>query len=926
MEGIILDRPTRQEHIMGLMSKFWLVALAGLLGAVSIARAETASVLMEEGLYLEQTVGEPAGAIKIYQKLIDSDDATDEQKAQAMYRLGTCRLKLRETATAIEMFNKVVAEYPQSASAVQARTRLARLTAPDPSILFPPDTVLYVEVGSPGKQVATLVEMLKGTPLANPLALVGPNQQGNSNRSSQTPADILAALLNPSMIEEFKKVRGMAFGVTNIPFENQPPGVFTLYPGESDALRGLVTALFLLQGQPVEPIEGMQTVNMGGGPDGTFACFDDNVIIVAMTRQQLVWSVKQYKGLTRNPSLSTANNSFMALTSKKARRDDALTVWANPAEIFRMLKPRMNSREMAMANAMVDFEGIEGLAVRLVLDSSEITAEVSLAFKPDHKSFAFDMIRTPPMSAAGFIGVPENAIGVAAFAMADAETNKLQAGTARNVFRRITGLDLGRELFNNIEQVNLFAMPAGTPDPNDIVIRAFGPLAAQMAVAVTSADSAQTAQLIRKFTSPMSAVMLDPALESPLDDDPGRFPLIAERAGVIYGYHGQAGSTNVLSFSPDARDLAMAAAGGDETTGQFVMDFLNGSDFPSKLAYVKVGGAIRMFEAQMISQGQLQIAQGQSSALSKLADLFDGTSVEFYTVEEPELFKARLAVRNLPPLAEAIPLVMQLQGQMRTGTSRRVSQPRTNWKEINVAKQKLSPVTVDGTLDEWDELPFLCTRPAEIIKQPRTWKGPKDGSFKFAVAYDEEYLYIAARVTDDKIHQRPGDVAWRREHLSILLDARSKSERLAAKNDPLQHISLVAFGAAEPVIDTNVDFVIKNLTPGPDGSFVGQRHIARRQAMATWGGSMDEIILARLITETGYDVEAAIPISYIEALQGKPWKDFRLNMVLLDYDAGRSGDRNTGSMLYWRYDWRRNKKLQGSDTFIREGSEQPIQD
>ncbi len=127
---------------MGLMSKFWLVALAGLLGAVSIARAETASVLMEEGLYLEQTVGEPAGAIKIYQKLIDSEDATDEQKAQAMYRLGTCYLKLRETAPAIEIFNKVVAEYPQSASATQAQSRLARLTAPDPSILMPPDTVL----------------------------------------------------------------------------------------------------------------------------------------------------------------------------------------------------------------------------------------------------------------------------------------------------------------------------------------------------------------------------------------------------------------------------------------------------------------------------------------------------------------------------------------------------------------------------------------------------------------------------------------------------------------------------------------------------------------------------------------------------------------------------------------------------------------
>ena len=916
---------------MGFKSKLWSVALAGLLGIVSIARAETASVLMEEGLYLEQTVGDPAAAIKTYQKLFDSDDATDEQKAQALYRLGTCHLKLRETAPAIEMFNKVVAEYPQSASAAQAQSRLARLTAPDPSILMPPDTVLYVEIGSPGKQVETIVEMLKGTPLANPLALVGPNQQGNSNRRGQTPGDILAALLNPSMIQEFKKVRGMAFGVTGISgpgssFPSFSSGVFALYPGESDALRGLITAMMMLQGKSVEPIEGMQTVSTSTDADGSYACFDDNVIIVTMTRQQMVWSIRQYKGITKEPSLSTANSSFMALTSKKGRRDDALTVWANPAEIFRRLKPRMNSHEMNIADAMVDFEGIEGLAVRLVLDSSEIATEVSLAFKPDHKSFAFDMIRTPPLSASGFAGVPENAIGVVSFAMADAETNKLQVDTARNVVRRITGLDLGRELFSNIEQVNLFAIPAGTPDADDIVIKAFGPLAAQMAVAVTSADSNRTAQLIRKFTSPMSAVMQDPAIEVSLDDDPGRFPLIVERQGVIYGYHGQAGSTNVLSLSPHARDLALAAAGGDETIGQFAMDFLNGSDFPSKLAYVKVGGAIRMFEAQMKSQGQSQITPAQSSALSKLADLFDGTSVEFYTVEEPELFKARLALRNLPPLAEAIPLVIQLQGQMQTRTSRRVSPPRTKWKEINVAIPRTSPVTVDGTLDEWDELPFLCTQPAEVIKRAKTWKGPADGSFKFAVEYDEKYLYIAARVTDDKIHARPGDVPWRRDGLQIYLDARSKSDRLAAKDDPLQYISLVAFGAAEPEIDTNVDFVIKDLTPGPDGSFVGQRHIARRAAMTPWGGSADEIILARVITETGYDVEAAIPISYIEALQGKPWKDFRMNLSMIDFDYGQTGQTSMGSMLFWRYDWRRNKNLQGSDTFIRGQAEQPIQD
>ena len=60
-------------------------------------------------------------------------------------------------------------------------------------------------------------------------------------------------------------------------------------------------------------------------------------------------------------------------------------------------------------------------------------------------------------------------------------------------------------------------------------------------------------------------------------------------------------------------------------------------------------------------------------------------------------------------------------------------------------------VKVDGKLDEWGELPIACTRPARVRGDATSWKGPDDGSFHFAVALDDENLYLAVNATDDRV-------------------------------------------------------------------------------------------------------------------------------------------------------------------------------
>ena len=48
--------------------------------------------------------------------------------------------------------------------------------------------------------------------------------------------------------------------------------------------------------------------------------YDDKVILVAQPAEQLKWCVRQYKGLTSEPTLASSNESF-AKFSKKAKTE-----------------------------------------------------------------------------------------------------------------------------------------------------------------------------------------------------------------------------------------------------------------------------------------------------------------------------------------------------------------------------------------------------------------------------------------------------------------------------------------------------------------------------------------------------------------------------------------------------------------------------
>ena len=661
-----------------------IAVVAVLLLAAAGMAAEKASVLLEKGIYTEETRGDPSAAIPIYEKVLAETQVDRQVMAQAHLHLALCYRKLKQDTKARELLKQFVQQYSdQEALVAKAKPILEELTQFDPATLMPPDALLYVEMGSPGEQLEKVLKMLEGTPFANPLAAM----QGSTQPAEPVatgPTDIatpprpmprasggqfVQAFLNPSMIKEFKKVRSAAVSVNGLGKSGWTPVVAVLQPGESDALRGLLTALLVAQGQPAAPIEGMQVVQFN---DEAGCAFDDEVFIVAAPLSQLTWAVRQYKGAGQ-PSLATATSSFAAMAPASSRRHDALTVWADPARCLEAARPmidRGGMRDLMIISALADIPNMEGVVGRLRLVENGLTLEATLAYKPTHQSILYDLIRTPPMSGEAFAAVPPTAAALAGVALQPpgAAADPSAAPDARTeLVRHITGLDLGRELFDNVQELVVFlnlpgeGLSAGSSgDPTWVM------LARSLGVVIVSRDPVQTRALLDRLLA-LPATFSGQATTQP-QQNKTEYPLVSlGRGKVLTAYLAQQGHTTVLALDPKVHIAAMEAlrtSRNVRTGGPFAKALGDGQD-RSKVVMVSVSGVLKWIDAmnspQLRQPTSAPTSQPAASPLAQLAAVLADTTARLETVEQDNAFTVRLTVADIPPLKDIFPLIMQLQ-------------------------------------------------------------------------------------------------------------------------------------------------------------------------------------------------------------------------------------------------------------------------
>jgi len=760
---------------------FIFLLAVGLLGTVALAKSS--GVLLQEGLYAEEVDGNLDAAIKVYQQIITDPAANRSHVAQALYRQGMCYMKRRDEQQAKAVFQKLVQQYGDQTSLVEkVAPLLADLMNHDPAALMPPDTLVYIELGNPGRQIETILNMLKGTPFENPLAAIGPGRgPGPVGPGGRSPADIMGALFNPSMMAEFKKIRGMAIGITAIK-QNNPPMVAVLYPGKSDALRGLLLAGLSVVGTAGEPIEGMQTLNIKNGPG---VAHDDEVIIIAQPLERLSWSVKQYKGITNEPTLASQNKVFAKL-NKETRQANAITIWVDCARTYSAVSGMMEqwgqAEQLRIVDGIADLKNIEDITTTLAIEQMGIAIDANINFKENHNCLPYKMIQTPNLSRNGFMGVPSEAVAVASFALGESESGSTD--TAQKALEKLTGLSIGREIFANIEQVNIFAVPSqGTVGEGGTIEQ----VASSFGLALTSRNPQHTRQLLTQILEIVNLAATIAGAKQSVDQTDaveGRyvFPLGPDQQ--ISLYVGQRGKATVLAFSPEVLKASLSAVESKKsalTAGVLQEPLKQTSANTSKLLLVNVGGAIRIANS-IINLGPRDAEGGPHQQLAQLAQSCDKTTIQLCTEEKLNSFNVHAGISGLPPVNEVFGPIVQLTQVLHKAKAKAWEQKRKKASPADIKKASKPPV-IDGTEeDTWSDARMYKLE--NVIYSPIS--SDEDFSAYYKAMWDQDNLYLLVDVRDDVLKNDSEDF-YQDDAIEVFIDADNSKSGSYDENDSQYH-------------------------------------------------------------------------------------------------------------------------------------------
>jgi len=201
-----------------------------------------------------------------------------------------------------------------------------------------------------------------------------------------------------------------------------------------------------------------------------------------------------------------------------------------------------------------------------------------------------------------------------------------------------------------------------------------------------------------------------------------------------------------------------------------------------------------------------------------------------------------------------------------------------------------SKIALDGALEDWTSLPFAVSSQGDVASPAID---PEDLSFRFGVARDDANLYLAVDVTDDSIVEVPSAPANEQDGLTITIDARPEEQR--NQNRPL----------AESFFAGDLQRMSYNLIS------VGRNTPSQLQRQLGEALTVAEHRVSR--TETGYRVELAVPVAFLDLRQGAPWSEVRITVLAHDRDAGEEGTQT----LHWQPNRFGEAPVAGTGVFVK---------
>ena len=181
---------------------------------------------------------------------------------------------------------------------------------------------------------------------------------------------------------------------------------------------------------------------------------------------------------------------------------------------------------------------------------------------------------------------------------------------------------------------------------------------------------------------------------------------------------------------------------------------------------------------------------------------------------------------------------------------------------------------VDGQLNEWGPLR------QQLMDTPT----PNIGG-QFDLFYDDNYLYIVAKVTDSDLQLRENTSPWQQDYIGLLVNADPMAKSAMNSGRGWYKESVYLLQTPE-----KGEMPSNAFPPGLDK--LGLQYKCKA-------------------TADGYVMEAALPLAYVKQRQGEDWRNIRFNLLVGDLDAEEQES-------YWLMpDWRGKEMRVGSGMFFR---------
>ncbi len=207
----------------------------------------------------------------------------------------------------------------------------------------------------------------------------------------------------------------------------------------------------------------------------------------------------------------------------------------------------------------------------------------------------------------------------------------------------------------------------------------------------------------------------------------------------------------------------------------------------------------------------------------------------------------------------------------------RPTKPSLRWSGLNriffdgpFQIPRTSAKVIDGQIDDWSELRFHVEMPGEIHTNLLAWRGTDDAKYRWAVAADDQRLYVAIEVFDDQIdHGR--DMVWQ-DFAGVFVNPVVRAD---AKPEEIKKEAFAVMAGLSMSADDLRRYQFGN---PPADVQTNVRQVANRLFY-----------------------EFSIPTDRFDAQQDGKWTKLQLNVIVNDHDP--DDEREGICVMYWRPRW-----------------------